>query len=121
MITKQLKWSCTACGMSSGRKYSVKRHIINYNIHNGAGNVIPFIEYAVGRTGGKYQPQQVRKNTRSQSQFLDRAYVKIAQEVENLIVNDIAKRIYLELSADQTNFNNLKMVASAYIMKNKEK
>ena len=117
MISKQLRWSCTACGMSSGRKYSVQRHIINYNIHNGGGNVIPFIEYTIGRREGKYQPQQVRKNARTQPQFLDRAYVKISQEVEDLIVKDIAKRIFIDLSADQRNFNNLKTVASMYILK----
>lgn len=115
---KQLKWSCTTCGMSSGRKYSVQRHILNYNIHNGAGIVIPFIEYAVGTREGKYQPQQVPKKTYSQSQYFDNIYVKITQELENLIVNDIARKIFIDLSADQTKFNNLKSLADAYIYKN---
>jgi len=29
--------------MSSGRKYSIQRHIANYNIHNGAGKVVTFV------------------------------------------------------------------------------
>ena len=57
--------------MSFGRKFSVQRHIVNNNIHNGAGRVIPFIEYTVGTREGKYQPQHVPKKTYSQSQFFD--------------------------------------------------
>ena len=42
--------------MSSGRKFSVQRHIGNYNIHNGQGKVIPFVEYAIGRTRNVSNP-----------------------------------------------------------------
>src|SRR6476659_5207639 len=47
-------WSCTACGMYSGRRYCVQRHIDN--IHKGKANAIPFIEYLVGRREGLYPP-----------------------------------------------------------------
>lgn len=47
-------WSCTACGMYSGRRYCVQRHIDN--IHKGKANAIPFIEYIVGRREGLYPP-----------------------------------------------------------------
>jgi hypothetical protein len=115
---KQLKWSCSTCGMSSGRKYSVQRHILNYNIHSGAGKVIPFIEYTIGTRQGKYQPQQVPNNTYSQPKFLDRIHIKITQELENQIANEIASRIFKDLSVDQSVFNNLKSQAVAYIFKN---
>jgi hypothetical protein len=47
-------WSCTACGMYSGRRYCVQRHIDN--IHKGKANAIPFVEYLVGRREGLYPP-----------------------------------------------------------------
>jgi hypothetical protein len=49
-------WSCTACGMYSGRRYCVQRHIDNPNIHKGKANAIPFVEYLVGRREGLYPP-----------------------------------------------------------------
>lgn len=48
-------WSCTACGMYSGRRYCVQRHIDN--IHKGKANAIPFIEYFIGRREGLYPPK----------------------------------------------------------------
>lgn len=48
-------WSCTACGMYSGRRYCVQRHI--ENIHKGKANAIPFVEYLVGRRRGSYPPK----------------------------------------------------------------
>jgi hypothetical protein len=47
-------WSCTECGMYSGRRYCVQRHI--NNIHKGNANAIPFVEYLVGRREGSYPP-----------------------------------------------------------------
>lgn len=47
-------WSCTECGMYSGRRYCVQRHIDN--IHKGKANAIPFVEYLVGRRDGLYPP-----------------------------------------------------------------
>jgi hypothetical protein len=38
--------------MSSGRRYSVQRHV--KNIHGGQGNIVPFTEYVVGRLSGHY-------------------------------------------------------------------
>ena len=112
----KLNWSCTSCGMSSARRFSVQRHIDNYNIHNGLGQVVPFVEYSVGRREGKYQPQKVPQFTRSKPLFLDKVLHKIEAEVENQIVKDIAKRIYDDLSTDQTLFDKLKTVATTTII-----
>ena len=40
------------CGMYSSHKYSVKRHI--YNLLNGIGNIVSFIDYIAGRRQGVY-------------------------------------------------------------------
>jgi len=89
--------------MSSGRKSSVKRHIKNYNIHNGLGQVISFVEYSVGRSDGRYQPQQLSGYVRPQIHFLANMLDKILQELENLIVKEIAKRIYDAMPEEQIN------------------
>lgn len=38
--------------MYSGRKYNVKRHIIN--MHNGLANIVSFIDYLAGRRQATY-------------------------------------------------------------------
>jgi hypothetical protein len=103
--------------MSSPRRFSVQRHIDNYNIHNGLGQVVPFVEYSVGRREGKYQPQKVPQFTRSKAPFLDKIFDKIEAEVEDRIAKDIAKRIYDDLSTTrQTLFENLMTAATAIII-----
>lgn len=102
--------------MSSGRKFSVRRHIDNYNIHSGQGKVIPFIEYAIGRREGKYLIQEFR-NSGSQSFSVDRIYDKITEKLENEIAEQIAKAICHDMLADQNLFNNLKMMAKSKIVR----
>jgi hypothetical protein len=46
------KWACSACGMCSGRKESVERHIRNKNVHNGSAFVIPFVDSLIARQSG---------------------------------------------------------------------
>jgi hypothetical protein len=57
-------WACSGCGMYSSRRWSVERHILN--LHNGSGNVVPFVDYLVGRKSGfylpKFRPTFVSKN-----------------------------------------------------------
>jgi hypothetical protein len=57
-------WACSVCGMYSSRRWSVERHILN--LHNGSGNVVPFVDYLVGRKSGvylpKFRPIFVKKN-----------------------------------------------------------
>jgi hypothetical protein len=60
----QPNWACSACGMYSSRRWSVERHILN--LHDGISNVVPFVDYLVGRKSGfylpKFRPTFVRKN-----------------------------------------------------------
>jgi hypothetical protein len=57
-------WACSSCGMYSSRRWSVERHILN--LHNGNSNVVPFVDYLVGRKSGfylpKFRPTFVKKN-----------------------------------------------------------
>ncbi len=66
-------WSCTECGMYSSRRWSVERHILN--LHNGSGNVVPFVDYLVGRKSGfylpKFRPTFVKKNATKTVTFMD--------------------------------------------------
>ena len=113
----KLNWSCTTCGMSSGRKYPVQRHIDNSNIHNGYGKVIPFVEYTIGRREGKYQPSQAPNTRAPRSAFLDEIYVKAGKEAENLIVKDIAFRIYNDVLANPARLDDFKRLTIAYLYK----
>ena len=104
--------------MSSSRKYSIIRHIENYNINNGEGKAIPYVEYIVGRREGKYQSKQAPSFSRSPSDFFQRTLDKIAQEFENQIAKETAKRVYNDISknqANQTLLNELMRVANVYI------
>jgi hypothetical protein len=47
-------WACSGCGMYSSRRWSVERHILN--LHDGSGNVVPFVDYLIGRKSGFYLP-----------------------------------------------------------------
>jgi len=90
--------------MSSSRKSSVKRHIKNYNIHNGVGQIISFIEYSFARREGRYQPQEPYLDPRPQIHFLSNMRDKTLKELEELIVKEIARRIYGEIPGDKINY-----------------
>jgi hypothetical protein len=108
----KLNWSCTSCGVTFSRRFSVQRHIDNYNIHNGLGQAVPYAEYSMGIREGKYGPQKVPQFTRSDSSFFDRGYNKIVAEVENQIVREIAKRICNRLSTNKSFLNDIEKFAS---------
>jgi hypothetical protein len=43
---------CTVCSQQFTRKYSGERH--NFNIHSGGSEIVPYIQYMVGRSSGQY-------------------------------------------------------------------
>jgi len=43
--------------MYSSRRWSVERHILN--LHDGISNVVPFVDYLVGRRSGYYWPNLI--------------------------------------------------------------
>lgn len=71
-------WACKTCGMYSSRRYSVQRHI--NTIHSGDGTPIPFVEYLVGRTSGKYPPGPARAFGATDTSQLD----KMRKELERI-------------------------------------
>lgn len=117
IIMSKLNWSCTSCGMSAGRKFSVQRHINNQNIHNGSGQVVSYLEYSLGIKEGKYRSQKIPPFTRHENSFFDRPIDKIIVEVENQIVREIAKRIYNKLTQYDEFFNKLESVATDSLIK----
>jgi hypothetical protein len=109
----KLNWSCTACGMSAGRKFSVQRHINNPNIHNGIGQVVSYLEYSVGIKEDIYRPQKITPFRRTETPYLD----KIESEVQNQTVREIAKRIYNRLPGKEPFLNEFETVVSNYLAK----
>jgi hypothetical protein len=59
--------------MYSSRRWSVERHILN--LHNGSGNVVPFVDYLAGRQSGvylpKFRPTFVKKNATKTVTLMD--------------------------------------------------
>jgi len=59
--------------MYSSRRWSVERHILN--LHDGIGNVVPFVDYLVGRKSGiylpKFRPTFVSKNATKTVTLMD--------------------------------------------------
>ena len=64
---RRFNWSCNQCGMSSGRRYSVERHI--KTLHGGSGIAIPYEEYVLGRRSGNFIPKQRPRFRRSEDQI----------------------------------------------------
>jgi hypothetical protein len=66
-------WACSSCGMYSSRRWSVERHILN--LHNGSGNVVPFVDYLAARQAGfylpKFRPAFVKKNATKTVTLMD--------------------------------------------------
>ena len=53
MTTKPL-YACGTCGLHFTRRFNAKRH--NKNLHDNKADIVTFSEYVVGRTSGKYTP-----------------------------------------------------------------
>jgi hypothetical protein len=56
---------CTTCSEHFTRKYSAKRHNITVHRNNG-GEIIPLVEYLVGRNTGRYQASHPSWHRRSE-------------------------------------------------------
>jgi hypothetical protein len=62
---------CTTCSQHFTRKYSAKRHNITVH-HNNGGEIVPLVEYIVGRSSGRYQashPSWYRRSEKSIHKF----------------------------------------------------
>ena len=85
-MTAKPRWVCTNCGMWSGRKDSVKRHITSQ--HDGISSIVSFIDYLVGRRSGQYPsaPPTYQGKTMTNS-FMDEVYRASAKELVRLTFN----------------------------------
>jgi hypothetical protein len=105
---RKMNWTCNNCGMSAGRKTSVIRHISNPNIHNGDGRAVPLGTYralAVNRTNQSKSPSRISSIAYDGTGDLR---VRIEKEVENLIVKEVAKKIFASLpNNDPTSQGNI--------------
>jgi hypothetical protein len=75
--------------MYSSRRWSVERHILN--LHDGISNVIPFVDYLVGRKSGvylpKFRPIFVKKNTTKTVTVMDALKGELLKAVASKAVN----------------------------------
>lgn len=98
-----MNWACNACGMASGRRESVQRHIINPRIHNGKANAIPFVQYLAGLAKGMYphiihNPFKARAGNgirnhdeqQMKGSFFDRIQERVREKTIDKIAEDIA-------------------------------
>jgi hypothetical protein len=108
-------WSCTACGMSSGRRTSVQRHIDNPNIHGGSGRAVSFTEYSAGLTAGRYQVGQKPRFAPLEKTIAVRLVNKIRSEVEDHIAREVAMRICKTL-IDESILHALEVFAKKHII-----
>ena len=88
--------------MSSGRKFSVRRHV--ENIHLGDAGIIPFVEYMSGRRGVSHPSEarhQIGGNRRKSyitkrvgSVHFENLFAKVMDEIEN----DMARKIAIAVN-----------------------
>jgi hypothetical protein len=82
-------WACSGCGMYSSRRWSVERHISN--LHNGIGNVVPFVDYLIGRKSGfylpKFRPTFLKKNAIKTVTVMDTLKGELLKAVASKAVN----------------------------------
>lgn len=98
-----MNWACNACGMASGRRESVQRHIINPRIHNGKANAIPLVQYLAGLAKGMYPhiihiPFKARAGNgirnhdeqQMKGSFFDRIQERVREKTIDKIAEDMA-------------------------------
>ena len=77
--------------MSSGRRYSVERHIDN--LHGGSGVAIPFEEYVMGRRNGIYVPKQMSRHPRFQRapKYIEIIEQELTRKAVQMVISNFEK------------------------------
>ena len=95
-----MNWACNACGMASGRKESVQRHIINPKIHSGDAIAIPFVQYLARLAGGAghYKlynpfrtPDEFRLRNSDEQQMKGSFFDRISEKAMEKTIDKIAE------------------------------
>lgn len=97
-----MNWVCNACGMASGRRESVQRHIDNPRWHKGNATAIPFVDYLAGLKAGIYPPSiynlftsrdKVAHHSSSEAPLSGNFFDKIHEKVIEKTIENIAERM----------------------------
>jgi hypothetical protein len=75
---------CATCSEHFTRKYSGKRH--NFNIHSGRSEIVPYMEYMVGRSSGRYlanHPSWYRKQRGLQQNDSNQSEGRVVADTAN--------------------------------------
>src|SRR5215472_15179316 len=63
---------CTVCSEHFTRKYSANRH--NSNVHSSRSEIVPYIEYMVGRSSGRYLASDPSWHRKQRQLQVNRSY-----------------------------------------------
>ena len=101
---------CATCPEHFTRRYSATRH--NLTIHNGRGEIVPLLEYLVGRNSGRYRPSHPswyrrrskenrihnfgHANASRSCRLYGRYFSTISERIEVLHNKDIIVNAYLQ-------------------------
>ena len=103
-MANKMNYACNACGMASGRRESVQRHINNPKKHNGNARVISFAEYLAGLAAGAYSifsnPSRTRatynvrnpEDQQTKGSFFDRIQKKVEEKMIDRIAENAANQ-----------------------------
>ncbi|MGI8831888.1 MAG: hypothetical protein ACR2IS_04545 [Nitrososphaeraceae archaeon] len=88
-------WACSICGMYSGRRESVQRHIDNPNIHIGNGTVISFSDSLIRRQAGFYvsNPATTREYRGREHPFFPNTSKKMFNMFEKALSQKMAEEM----------------------------
>ena len=99
-MSSKMNWACDRCGMASGRKESVWRHINNPMIHRGKAGIVPFVHYLAGLGKGAYQWNnhntfrpwtahgfRIPDNQQANESFLDKIEKKSEEKMVDMIAS----------------------------------
>jgi len=77
--------------MSSGRRYSVERHI--NTLHGGSGVAVPFEEYVMGIRNGIYTPKQMSRHARFQKvpKFIEIIDEELTKKAVQMAISGLEK------------------------------
>ena len=90
-------WACSFCGMISGRRESVVRHINNPRIHAGQALVVPYIEFISRSKNGtpiasSAYVYRSRIKTNGSPLVEETFYDKLAKRIEEINLEKLAER-----------------------------
>lgn len=120
-MTSKMNWACNTCGMASGRRQSVQRHIANPRIRGGNAIAVSFVEYLAGLTAGLYpRPYGIHNhhlNARAVGAFRvheeqpkESFFDKIQEKVQEKMIERIAEEMANPASSSPPPFFSMQKI-----------